>query len=234
MLLWLANLGNAGGQATAPVFTGTIPDISVAENTGTHDYDYSTYFTGATSYSISPAVETGWTFNTSTAELQIDTDEVNTFGPYTITGTNLSGSDSSNAFDIVVTEEAVSEETYSGGWWDAYDYEYQRRKRKQEELEALEAKAEQIQDKLDRELAEELRKQDREAERIAELKRLTKLAEKHQRELENVIPPKVLKSAESAIIEGTYSKMERFERELKRAREEELFLIEATNIILNS
>lgn len=88
----------------APVFAGTIADISVTYDTGTHTYDLSTYFTGATSYSISPTVETGWSFNTSTAELIIDTDDISSFGPYTVTGTNIGGSDSSNAFSVVVAE----------------------------------------------------------------------------------------------------------------------------------
>lgn len=99
----------------APVFSGTIPDISVVENTSTHSYDLSTYFTGATSYSISPSVESGWSFNTSTAELIIDTDDVNTFGPFTVTGTNASGSDSSNAFGVEVTAAAVGGARGSSG-----------------------------------------------------------------------------------------------------------------------
>jgi len=116
----------------APVFSGTIPDISETESTGTHSYDLSTYFTGATSYSISPSVEAGWTFNTSTAELVIDTDDVNSFGPYTITGTNAGGTDDSNAFGVEITVAAVVDpneaqrEPVSGGtsssWPTRQDY----------------------------------------------------------------------------------------------------------------
>ena len=110
--------GSFAGKALAPpVFTGTIPDISVTENTGTHSYDLSTYFTGATSYSISPAVEAGWSFNTSTAELVVDTDDVNTFGPYTITGTNASGSDSSNAFGVTVVSAVKTGRGSSGRYY---------------------------------------------------------------------------------------------------------------------
>jgi len=104
----------AATGVSPPVFSGTIPDISVTESTGTHSYDLSTYFTGATSYSISPSVEAGWSFNTSTAELVIDTDDTNSFGPYTVTGTNAGGSDNSNAFDIAVTA-AVVDTGYRGG-----------------------------------------------------------------------------------------------------------------------
>ncbi len=92
---------------SAPVFTGTIPDISVTENTGTYTYDLSTYFAGATSYSISPAIEAGWTFNTTTAELVIDTDDTKAFGPYTVTGTNTGGSAVSNGFNVEVISGVI-------------------------------------------------------------------------------------------------------------------------------
>lgn len=93
------NLLEAGG---APTFQGTIPDIFERQNTGSHDYDLSPYFTGADSYSISPAVETGWNFNTSTGVLTIDTDALGLFGPYTVTATNAFGTADSNAFDVEV------------------------------------------------------------------------------------------------------------------------------------
>jgi len=91
------------GEA-APVFSGTIADISVTFDTDTHDYDISAYFTGATSYSIAPAVEAGWTFNTSTGLLTIDTDDAQAFGDYVVTGTNTGGDTDSNAFSVTVAE----------------------------------------------------------------------------------------------------------------------------------
>lgn len=94
------NLLEAGDSA--PTFQGTIADIFERSDTGTHDYDLSPYFIGADSYSISPAVETGWTFNTSTAVLTIDTDALGLFGPYTVTATNAFGTADSNAFDVEV------------------------------------------------------------------------------------------------------------------------------------
>jgi len=57
----------AGKVAAPPVFSGTIANISEDFDTGTYQYDISTYFTGATSYSIAPSVEAGWSFNTSVA-----------------------------------------------------------------------------------------------------------------------------------------------------------------------
>lgn len=104
-------------SVTPPAFSGTIADISVTYQTGTHAYDFSTYFTGATSYSISPAVEDGWSFNTSTAELVIDTDDPDAFGPFTITGTNLGGSADSNSFNVTVAEIWDDASTNSATWY---------------------------------------------------------------------------------------------------------------------
>lgn len=114
MLGWLLNLGFAAGPAavSAPVFAGIIPDITATFGDSDAVTDLSTYFTGATSYAIAPAVETGWTFNTSTGVLTVDTDEANTFGPYTVTGTNAGGDTASNAFGVTISELAST-----GGSW---------------------------------------------------------------------------------------------------------------------
>jgi len=97
----------AGKVAAPPVFSGTIANISEDFDTGTYQYDISTYFTGATSYSIAPSVEAGWSFNTSTGVLTIDTDDQNTFGSYVVTGTNAGGDTDSNAFFVTVSEVAL-------------------------------------------------------------------------------------------------------------------------------
>jgi len=116
----------SGKALAAPVFSGTIPDASYDFDSGNQITDYSSYFTGATSYSISPSVESGWSFDTLTGILTVDTDDANTFGPFTITGTNLSGSDSSNAFNITVNA-AVAEIVGGGGWVYAYEDEIRKR-----------------------------------------------------------------------------------------------------------
>lgn len=109
--------GIALSSTPAPIFSGTIADISVIYDTGTYSYDLSTYFTDATSYSIAPAVEAGWSFNTSTAELIIDTDDISTFGPYIITATNVGGSADSNAFGITVAEIWSAATTNTSLWY---------------------------------------------------------------------------------------------------------------------
>jgi hypothetical protein len=90
----------------APILLDQIPNLSAGFDTGTHQFDLSDYFSGATSYAIDPAVETGWTFNTSTGALEIDTDDEGTFGPYTITATNDEGNTDGNAFTVKVAVSA--------------------------------------------------------------------------------------------------------------------------------
>lgn len=232
MLLWLANLGNAGGTASAPVFSGTIEDISLEVDSGSTDYDFSTYFISAASYSISPSVEAGWSFNTSTGVLTVLPGTVGVFGDYVVTGTNGVGSDDSNSFSVTVT--ALPDDDATGGFWYDYDLEYRKREDERKERERLLEEAKQIQDRIDRELALEFRKQDAEQSRIKELQRLTKLADKQQRFLKENLSELVFKSAERAIRQGNYSAMESFERQIRLAREEELFLIEALEIVLNA
>jgi hypothetical protein len=98
-------LMDAGAQP--PVLLGSIPNISAALDSGTHQYELGDYFGGATSYAISPAVETGWTFNTTTGQLEIDTDDADTFGPYIVTATNANGDTDSNAFTVKVSDSTA-------------------------------------------------------------------------------------------------------------------------------
>jgi hypothetical protein len=100
LVLQQNNLLEAGDSP--PVFQGSIPDIFQRQNTGEFTYDLSPYFTGADSYAISPAVESGWSFDTNTGVLVIDTDAIGLFGPFTVTASNASGDTPSNAFDVEI------------------------------------------------------------------------------------------------------------------------------------
>lgn len=91
---------------TAPVFSGNLSDLDISAGT-TKTVDYSSYFSDATSYSISPAVESGWSFNTSTGILTVLETTVSQYGSYVITGTNAGGSADSNAFYINVRAASV-------------------------------------------------------------------------------------------------------------------------------
>lgn len=110
MLLALQLNNLLAANNSPPTLLGSIPNFSAAFNSGTHQYDLSAYFANATSYAISPAVETGWSFDTGTGLLTIDTDDEATFGPYTVTATNANGDTDSNAFTIRVSA------------WDALGY----------------------------------------------------------------------------------------------------------------
>jgi hypothetical protein len=98
----------SGLVAAVPVQVETIGNIAAAFDSGTHEYDLTAYFSGQTSYSIDPALETGWSFDTDTGVLTIDTDDDGTFGPYTVTATNATGSVESNAFTVKVSASTVS------------------------------------------------------------------------------------------------------------------------------
>jgi len=81
------------------VFTGQLNDLTVQSN-ATKTIDYSGYFSNATSYSISPSVESGWSFNVSTGILTILEDAVAQYGSYVITGAGTGASADSNAFYV--------------------------------------------------------------------------------------------------------------------------------------
>ena len=97
----------SGLVAALPVQLEAIGNVSAGYDTGTHTFDFSVYFSGQTSYSIAPAVEVGWSLDTGTGILTIDTDVADTFGPYTVTATNAAGSVESNAFTVKVSASSV-------------------------------------------------------------------------------------------------------------------------------
>lgn len=99
--------------AIPPTLLEQLPNISAAFDSGTHQYDLSEYFSGADTYAIDPAIETGWSFDANTGVLTIDTDDEDTFGPYTVTATNGSGDTDSNTFTVKVSQSSVP--IYQGG-----------------------------------------------------------------------------------------------------------------------
>ena len=112
-----------------------------------------------------------------------------------------------------------------GGFWLDFERELEAWKRKRRERLLLEERTEKIKDKLEREIALELRKKEQEEERLNELKRLLRLVEIHERAIEE-LPERAIKSARLAV-SGRYNEMVRFERELYRLREEEEFIMMA-------
>lgn len=92
----------SGLVGSVPQFSGPIPNVLVVVDTSTHAFDLGAYFSGPTEYALSPTAEVGWTFDTGTGLLTIDTDDDGSFGPYVVTGTNATGSAVSNAFLVTV------------------------------------------------------------------------------------------------------------------------------------
>lgn len=101
--------------ANPPTLLGQIPNLSAAYDSGTHQYDLSEYFANADTYAIDPAVETGWSFDTNTGILTIDTDVEDTFGPFTVTATNGNGDTDSNGFTVKVSLN-------TGDLWNSWFY----------------------------------------------------------------------------------------------------------------
>jgi len=218
--------------ASPPVFAGTIPNISATEGDSDVITDLSTYFSGATSYSISPAVEAGWNFDTVTGILTVDTDDVNTFGPYTVTGTNAAGSDNSNAFSVIISAAvATVEEANTGGWAFRREQERYRQEDEARKRRAKKEKARKIKDKLDRDIALAFIARDEGEAQRKDLERLTKLAAEYKDEIiaDNA---KIASTIEDAVSLGTFSRMQKLSRELNLMREEEQFLMLATKILL--
>ncbi|MCP4985241.1 MAG: hypothetical protein GY928_03960, partial [Colwellia sp.] len=122
----------------------------------------------------------------------------------------------------------------SGGFFFDYDRLQYKRKKERKRLDDLEEEAERIKNKLDKKLALEFRKKEREESRVKELQVLTRLAKDHKAEVERVFNEKVIKAANRAIIQGNYSAMESLERQIKQVREEEEFLLEAARIYFNA
>lgn len=97
---WVAGAWDVSGGA--PTLFGSISNKSEESNSGSHVFNLSVNFIGATSYSIVPAVEPGWTFVVGTGVLTIDTDADATFGPFTVSGINGFGTTPQNAFTVKV------------------------------------------------------------------------------------------------------------------------------------
>ena len=119
-----------------------------------------------------------------------------------------------------------------GGFLDEYEEARSRSIAERKRRKALADKAKQIQDDLDKALPIELQKQEAQRGRLAELRRLTALADAHQSTIKQDFSEKVINAAVRAVAQGNYSAMEALERELQASKDEEDFLIQATILLL--
>lgn len=156
------------------------------------------------------------------------------FGPVTISQPDLNVSYSVLWTPSIYSPSAVpaplSLDTGSGGFLYAYELEQGRRRKRRREQEEREEDAQALQDQVDREIAQLLRKQEAEDERRAELDRLQRMVRDHSKnELELSDRAKI--AYVRALTQANFSAMEALDRELQRMLEEEE--ITALMILLN-
>lgn len=113
-----------------------------------------------------------------------------------------------------------TQDTFSGGFLYAYEREQARRRKKRREQEEREEAARELQDKVDREIAELLARQEAEDERRAELDRLQRLVRDHSRD-QLQLSNRAKVAYVRALTQANFSAMEALDRELQRMLEEE-------------
>ena len=144
-----------------------------------------------------------------------------------------------NTWELVNTWEipvvvVPADDAQGGGFWD--DFETELRRRKDEKARRLreKKKARKVKDKIERQLYLAERELESEQARKAELARINRLVARNQDFIYNLDNPLIANYMEEALAEQTFSKMERLERTLARIKEEEDFLMVATQIILDA
>ena len=125
-------------------------------------------------------------------------------------------------------------ETTTGGWgfWYQWDRENERRRQDAKTLRRKKRQAEQIENELDRKLALAQRELEEKELRTKELARMTKLVERHRHEVSQ-ISDRIDEIYQKAVEKRTYSAREQLDREIRKLREEEDFLIMAAEIIFS-
>jgi len=135
---------------------------------------------------------------------------------------------------IGVSVVAVEDDQPSGGYlYVRYEQEQLRREEERRLRARALRKAKRIKDKLHRELALAERKIDEETARKAELARINRLVADNQQAIIELDNPVIIKAMNEALESQTFSRIERLERELGKIYEEEMFLLEATKILVN-
>ena len=132
---------------------------------------------------------------------------------------------------IQVGDLIAVEEVNSGGWAFKREQERYRQEDEARKRRAKKEKARKIKDKLDREIALAFIARDEGEAQRKDLERLTKLAAQYKDEIiaDNA---KIASTIEDAVSLGTFSRMQKLSRELNLMREEEMFLMLATKILL--
>ena len=137
-------------------------------------------------------------------------------------------------YEPVVIVGGVVQEQPTGGWIRGYERELARRRIAKLKQIRREEETEEIQDKIDREIAELIVAQEAKDEHRQELERLSALL-KSNKDAESIrqYGERVMKAYERALLQGNFSALEAFDREISRAREEEEFLLLSILFLLN-
>lgn len=86
----------------SPIFTGNISGVTSVVGDPIFTIDASMFFTGATSYSITPTPPGNWQFNAVTGQLGVVASAVFSGIAFTISGNNAQGSTPSNSFSVTI------------------------------------------------------------------------------------------------------------------------------------
>jgi hypothetical protein len=144
------------------------------------------------------------------------------------------GAFSASAFDFgTAPPTSVVEEVFTGGFVLAFERAMERRRRQLKKQLELEEEAERIQDETNREIAQLLHKQEIEDTRKQELSRLSALVATEQARVEAAeLGERLQRAVEKAAAKQTEWAFLALEREIKRAQEEEEFILHALRLAL--
>lgn len=124
-----------------------------------------------------------------------------------------------------------SEERFAGGFIAAYQRELARRRREREKRRKLEEESERIEEETSREIARLLREREARDARRAELQRLSDLVARFARgNDEAALSERVQKAIRKAAEKQTAWSLFQLEREMRRALEEEEFILRALKV----
>lgn len=143
-------------------------------------------------------------------------------------GGSFANSGSTVVIVVSLGVQPVEDAQPTGGWAFLNDFqaELQRRRREEARRRELEDAAESIEDEIDRSIAQLLRKQEAYDARTQELERLAAIA-KAQADIEaaRAYSRRVGEALEAALQKQSFASLAVLDRELKRAQEEEEFLV---------
>lgn len=232
--LQLLNLLDSA-DTTAPVLSSPTATADGLTINGTVDTDEGNgtlyYYASENSSETAATIKTGDSQSVTSTGTQNVTISVSAGDYYLHFVQDDSSSNESNVVSSSQVEVISEVIRPTGGFWFDYDRERARRDRERKRRLEEEEKAQHIKNELDRALAIAQRELEAEDARKQELARLTEIVKYN---IDNLpVSEKVVGYAREAIKKQTYSVMERLERELKKAKEEEDFILKAAEILLN-